>query len=206
MDWDDDGHEELIVGSDDFSIRVFKGEELIHDINEQSKIQYLKKINKQIFAYSLQNGAYGVYHSKKRLWRQKSKDKVTALLGVNFDVDGQYIVVIGFQSGSIEARKHRTGEILHKTSLPSAISQLFYYDYRMEGQPQVIAVDAEGEVKGMNITRNVRQFLKEDKETVEEREEENKVLELNQKKIELMNKLEALKQRKEQRKLQKSQP
>jgi len=37
----------------------------------------------------------------------------------------------------------------------------------------------EGEVKGMNITRNVRQFLREDKETVEEREEEKKVLELN---------------------------
>jgi Bardet-Biedl syndrome 2 protein len=53
MDWDDDGQEELLVGSDDFSIRVFKGEELIHDINEQSKIQYIKKINKQIFAYSL---------------------------------------------------------------------------------------------------------------------------------------------------------
>jgi hypothetical protein len=48
----------------------------------------LRKINKQIFAYSLTNGAYGLYHGKKRLWRQKSKDKVTALLGVNFDLDG----------------------------------------------------------------------------------------------------------------------
>lgn len=38
MDWDDDGVDELVVGSDDFSIRVFKGEEMIFDINEQSKI------------------------------------------------------------------------------------------------------------------------------------------------------------------------
>jgi Bardet-Biedl syndrome 2 protein len=88
MDWDDDGEEELVVGSDDFSIRVFKNEEMIFDIQEQSKIQYLRKINKQVFAYSLNNGAYGIYHGKKRLWRQKSKDKVTALLGVNFDLDG----------------------------------------------------------------------------------------------------------------------
>ena len=69
MDWDEDGEEELVVGSDDFSIRVFKNEEMIFDIQEQSKIQYLRKINKQIFAYSLSNGAYGLYHGKKRLWR-----------------------------------------------------------------------------------------------------------------------------------------
>jgi Bardet-Biedl syndrome 2 protein len=44
LDWDEDGDDELIAGSDDFSIRVFKSEELIFDINEQSKIQFLKKI------------------------------------------------------------------------------------------------------------------------------------------------------------------
>ncbi len=130
LDWDDDGEEELLAGSDDFSIRVFKGEEMIFDIQEQSKIQYLRKINKQIFAYSLVNGAYGIYHGKKRLWRQKNKDKVTALIGISFDLDGQYLVAIGFASGSIEVRKHRTGEMLHKTSLSSTIAQLFFYDYR----------------------------------------------------------------------------
>jgi len=34
MDWDDDGEEELVVGSDDFSIRIFKNEEMIFDIQE----------------------------------------------------------------------------------------------------------------------------------------------------------------------------
>ena len=34
LDWDEDGDEELIVGSDDFSIRVFKSEEMIFDIQE----------------------------------------------------------------------------------------------------------------------------------------------------------------------------
>jgi Bardet-Biedl syndrome 2 protein len=32
MDWDNDGEDELVVGSDDFSIRVFKNEEMIFDI------------------------------------------------------------------------------------------------------------------------------------------------------------------------------
>jgi hypothetical protein len=34
IDWDEDGQDELIVGSDDFAIRVFKGDELVFDINE----------------------------------------------------------------------------------------------------------------------------------------------------------------------------
>jgi len=57
------------VGADDFTISAYKAEELIITIQEQSKVQYLRKINKQVFAYSLVNGAYGIYHGKKRLWR-----------------------------------------------------------------------------------------------------------------------------------------
>jgi len=38
VDWDEDNQVELLTGSDDFAIRVFKGEELIFDINEQSRI------------------------------------------------------------------------------------------------------------------------------------------------------------------------
>lgn len=34
MDWDEDGDDELVAGSEDFSIRVFKQEEMLQDINE----------------------------------------------------------------------------------------------------------------------------------------------------------------------------
>jgi len=51
--------------------------------------------------------------------------------------------------------------MVHKTSMGASISQLLFYDYRQDGIPQVIAVDAEGEVKGMIITRQVKQFLVE---------------------------------------------
>jgi Bardet-Biedl syndrome 2 protein len=88
MDFNEDGEEELVVGSDDFSIRVFKSEELIFDINEQSKISFIVKIHKQVFGFALNNGTYGVYNGRKRLWKQKSKDKVTAMVGVDFDIDG----------------------------------------------------------------------------------------------------------------------
>jgi hypothetical protein len=56
----------------------------------------------------------------------------------------------------------------------------------------VIGVDAEGNVKGLSLTRNVKQFQVEATEVVEQRETEYKLLELNQKRIELTNKIEAL--------------
>jgi len=61
----------LVVGSDDFAIRVFKGEELVFDINEESKVRSLKQIDVNIFGYCLENGTYGVYYSRKRLWHKK---------------------------------------------------------------------------------------------------------------------------------------
>jgi hypothetical protein len=42
VDWDEDGEQELMVGSDDFAIRVFKGEELVFDINEEAKVRAIK--------------------------------------------------------------------------------------------------------------------------------------------------------------------
>lgn len=38
LDFDQDGQQEMIAGSDDYSIRVFKGEEMIYDISEKGKI------------------------------------------------------------------------------------------------------------------------------------------------------------------------
>lgn len=69
MDWDEDGEDELLVGSDDFYIRPFKQEEMIFEINEQSKVAFLARINRSVFGFALNNGTYGVYYSKKKLWQ-----------------------------------------------------------------------------------------------------------------------------------------
>jgi hypothetical protein len=61
IDWDEDKMHELIAGSEDFAIRVFKGEELIFDIKEAAKISNLKRIKRNIFGFSLSNGTFGVY-------------------------------------------------------------------------------------------------------------------------------------------------
>ena len=61
----------MIVGSDDFAIRVFQGGEIIFDIYEEAAITQIKKIKRNIFGYALENGTYGVYSSRKKLWQQK---------------------------------------------------------------------------------------------------------------------------------------
>lgn len=77
------------------------------------------------------NGAFGVYHSKKRLWRQKTKDKVTAMIGINYELDGQMMLIVGFSSGLVEVRKHRTGEVIQKIIAgDNPISNIFYEDFR----------------------------------------------------------------------------
>jgi Bardet-Biedl syndrome 2 protein len=99
IDFDGDGQNELLAGSADFSIRVFKGEELIFDINENSKLAALSKIKNCVYGYALSNGSVGVYNNKNRIWRRKNKSKVTALQGVDFDCDGVMEICIGFASG-----------------------------------------------------------------------------------------------------------
>lgn len=55
VDIDFDGEPELVVGSDDFSIRVFRHEELIFDIKESSKIAFVSKIDRACFGFALSN-------------------------------------------------------------------------------------------------------------------------------------------------------
>lgn len=106
VDWDQDGTDELVVGSDDFAIRVFKGEELVFDINEESKIRLISLIEDNVFGLCLENGTYSVYYSRKRLWSQKRKAKVTAMVGLDYEVNGQLHLAVGFEDGLIEVRTH----------------------------------------------------------------------------------------------------
>ncbi len=62
VDFNDDGENELMVGSEDFSIRAFQMEDILADINEAAKIAFIKLIHKGIYGYALSNGAFGVYY------------------------------------------------------------------------------------------------------------------------------------------------
>lgn len=89
-DIDFDGEPELMVGSDDFSIWMFWHEEIIFDIKETSSISFLSKIEKAMFAFALGNGNIGVYNGSAKKWKMKVDNPVTALKGVDYNIDGDW--------------------------------------------------------------------------------------------------------------------
>ena len=186
LDFDLDQQKELIVGSDDYSIRVYKNEEMIFDINEDSKVQFLSKIEKASFAYALSNGTLGVYSGTAQKWKQRVDNRISALLGVDFDMDGSRQIMIGYQSGKFEVRKATDGTVTYKANMGATVSKIMYEDYRMEGAPQVVVCNSDGDIKGYNISTNVDAF--EVKTTTQKKESEaiNKMnLEIHKLKAEL---------------------
>jgi len=90
----------LLVGSDDFEIRVFRNEEVIHEITEADRVVVLHAINGPRFAYGLANGTVGVYaNPRTRLWRVKTKYQPTALLAYDIDLDGVAEIFSGWSNG-----------------------------------------------------------------------------------------------------------
>ena len=55
-DVDEDGDLELLVGSDDYEIRIFKGEEVVSETTEPARIVALTKMRMGTFGYALANG------------------------------------------------------------------------------------------------------------------------------------------------------
>ena len=52
--------------------------------------------------------------------------------------------------------------------MDASISKIMYSDYRLEGTPQVIVCNVEGEVKGFSVTNNIKTYQLEDKAHIEE--------------------------------------
>ena len=76
MDYNSDGKNELIVGSEDYEIRVFAGDEILTEITETEAVTALVPVQDGRFGYALANGTVGVYEKTTRWWRIKSKNQV----------------------------------------------------------------------------------------------------------------------------------
>lgn len=63
----------MIASSEDFNIRVFKGDQTIAEHAETEVVTGLVALPENRFAYSVSNGTVGVYEQDVRLWRVKVK-------------------------------------------------------------------------------------------------------------------------------------
>lgn len=59
------------MSSEDYSIRVFKGDQLIAEHVETEIVTGLASLPESRFAYTVSNGTVGVYEQDIRLWRVK---------------------------------------------------------------------------------------------------------------------------------------
>lgn len=148
IDFNSDGFSELLVGSEDFDIRVFKDDEIIAEMTETEAVTSLKCLYGSRFGYALANGTVGVYDRSARYWRIKSKNQAIAIHSFDLDDDGVPELVTGWSNGKVDARSDRTGEVVFKENLGSAIAGVLDADYRMDGKQQLVVCSVEGEVRG----------------------------------------------------------
>lgn len=95
--------------------------------------------------YSVKNGTIGVFEENIRLWRIKSKTRVTAL--AMYDILGceNKQVIIGWKSGKIDVRDARNGDVLFKMKLNDFVCGIACNDYRGIGVLDLVIVTADGE-------------------------------------------------------------
>lgn len=157
-DIDEDGCNELLVGLDDATIRIYKDDELLQSYTEADAVVQLTGLGQgRKWAYALQNGTIGVYEAGVRLWRVKSKHSATSLCAFDLGVgvssagsNGAQHLISGWSSGRIEARSATSGEVMARDSMSSGIAALVRGQLRETdgGELELVAVSTDGELRG----------------------------------------------------------
>lgn len=139
---------QVIVGSEDFEIRIFASEEVAFEVTENDVITGLTPVVGTCFGYALANGTVGVYNNATRVWHAKSKHTPISLQRFDLNGDGVPELIAGWSSGRLEVRLDTTGFLVYKDKFAASIAKLLVTDYRMDGKQQIVAVGTDGEVRG----------------------------------------------------------
>ncbi|ELU16233.1 hypothetical protein CAPTEDRAFT_171644 [Capitella teleta] len=148
VDFNGDNQNELVVGSEDFDIRVFREDEIISEMTETEAITSLCGMQDSRFGYALANGTVGVYDKSSRYWRIKSKNHAISIHAYDLDSDGVSELITGWSNGKIDARSDRSGEVIFKDNFAQAVAGIVEGDYRMDGTDLLICCSVDGEVRG----------------------------------------------------------
>ncbi|XP_017893284.1 Bardet-Biedl syndrome 2 protein homolog [Ceratina calcarata] len=148
FDFDGDNENELVIGTKDFEIKVYKEDNIIWDTKETASITTLTGLPNRRFVYSVGNGTLGVYEMTQRLWRVKSKHRVVVTRSFDLNGDGIPEVITGWNNGKMDARLLNNGEVIFKIQLSAGVAGIVEADYRRIGKLDLIVVSSIGEVRG----------------------------------------------------------
>ena len=183
----------LLVGSDDFEIRVFRGEEMVEEITEADRVHLLHNVEGPMFAYGLANGTVGVYsNTKSRLWRVKTKHKPTALLSYDIDLDGIPEIFSGWSHGGFNVRRRDNGDVIFRDMMDAPIASILKSDYRMDGNEEVMICSEAGTIFGYLPTDTEFGALLDAGIGKETAADQKALDELHKQKLELTNELRSL--------------
>ncbi|XP_013137030.1 PREDICTED: Bardet-Biedl syndrome 2 protein homolog [Papilio polytes] len=142
FDFDKDGENELLIGCDDFYIRVLKNNQFIMELAETGSVTCLSPITEVRFAYGLANGTIGIYEEGLRLWRVKSKQNAIAL-----QWSGESLAC-AWANGRLDWRDGASGRVLRRVQMRAGAAAMLLADYRSLGAPDLVCVSDRGEVLG----------------------------------------------------------
>ncbi len=143
--------EQLVVGSEDYDIRVFREDQLIAEMQETETIVSICPLVGAKFGYALANGTVGIYERSNRNWRIKSRNIAIVLQAFDVDGDGVDELVTGWSSGKVnrfslfltnedqffyhqvDIRSDRNGEVIFKDSLKSSIAGIVKVRAELDG-------------------------------------------------------------------------
>ncbi|ESO03961.1 hypothetical protein HELRODRAFT_99764 [Helobdella robusta] len=146
MDFDGDSKMELLVGSEDYDIRIFKKDEIFAEISENEVLNNIYALNDCTFAYSLINGTVGLYNRQDREWRIKSKHIPDVMTSFDVNGDGVDELITGWSNGKVDARDLKTGETIFKENLLHPISGIVKADYKQDGNELLMCCCADGSI------------------------------------------------------------
>jgi len=184
----------LLVGSEDFEIRVFRHEELMKEITEADKVSILTAVGPSAkFAYGLANGTVGVYSNMdNRQWRVKTKNKVTAMLAYDIDMDGVPEIFSGWSNGSFAVRREENGEVLFRQTMDAAVAGIINADYRLDGKEEVMICSEAGEVRAFLATDMELSAIAESGASKDQSADQKALALLQQQKLELLAEMKVL--------------
>ena len=100
----------LFVGTDDYTIRVYKDEEPFSEINENTKIVVIMPLQDDYFCYGLESGTVGLYKGKEKKWSKKEKGYCTTMELRDFIGENTVEVFVGISTGKIILFDSNTGK------------------------------------------------------------------------------------------------